>query len=526
MGESIKAEVTKKHGAVPMMAAPVPVPLNKRGIPRAPFVTFENTVLPSTRSQAHGNKLFLMTSTAVDVKKQEVFKPVIADIQHPVDESLQVYHGHAGVILGKHPPIPAAVTAGVQTAPDSKCVSEVGDLIKQLAKKLANELMSDPLGFYRNYSDAEALAMGGAVADKAGGIWDGIKSGASAVGGYASDLWNKPGETLSKTGDAIGGAAKSTWEWGKSTVNAAGELIGDAYDLGKAIANGEISFDDLVEELEAMLMEIFNDVACAMRDTLRDMLNSKEPIAKQLGTAVGAAKAGIAMEVLEGVLVSKGAGTVAKIAVKLAPLAKKLDRLNPKKLMDRLKARRNKPRSSKPTPSPTDKRPAPAKPDTKKQGDHENVDEGKNDSQKKPCPKKGRPVNPILGCKMLFGAEDFDWSLPSAMPLNWQRQYFSDAAHTGWFGQGWTLDFWRQLELNDRHHVMVDDQGRKVYFSRISAGNAEKRDYNIWDKVTHFYDDRDGYVVEDTGGTRYIFSSLNLIEETLKAKKSARTESH
>jgi Domain of unknown function (DUF6531) len=191
---------------------------------------------------------------------------------------------------------------------------------------------------------------------------------------------------------------------------------------------------------------------------------------------------------------------------------------HPKNLMDRIRARKKKPRNTKPTPSPKDAKPADAKSDVKKQGDHEQVDEGKKNPNKKPCPKKGKPVNPILGCKMLFGGEDFDWSLPSAMPLTWQRQYFSDAGHTGWFGQGWTLDFWRQLQINDRQHIMVDDQGREVFFSRISADNYEKRDYNIWDKLTHFVDEADGYVVEDTGGTRYIFRSLPLIEQSWLGK--------
>ena len=72
MGESIKAEVTKSHGAVPMMAAPLPVPLNKRGIPKMPVITFDQTILPSMFTQAHGNKVFLLTSTAVDPKKQEL----------------------------------------------------------------------------------------------------------------------------------------------------------------------------------------------------------------------------------------------------------------------------------------------------------------------------------------------------------------------------------------------------------------------------------------------------------------------
>jgi hypothetical protein len=95
------------------------------------------------------------------------------------------------------------------------------------------------------------------------------------------------------------------------------------------------------------------------------------------GAASGEAKAGIAVEIAEGLLVSKGLCTAAKIGAKFAPMMKHVKGFHPRNLMDRIRARKKKPRDSNPTPTPKDAKPADATPDVKKQGDHEQVDEGK-----------------------------------------------------------------------------------------------------------------------------------------------------
>ncbi|MCR1838694.1 type VI secretion system tip protein VgrG, partial [Pasteurella caecimuris] len=53
----------------------------------------------------------------------------------------------------------------------------------------------------------------------------------------------------------------------------------------------------------------------------------------------------------------------------------------------------------------------------------------------------GRPVNPILGIKLLTNEVDF--SLPGLLPLTWRRSYYSDipAGEMGnWLGQGWRVN--------------------------------------------------------------------------------------
>ena len=56
----------------------------------------------------------------------------------------------------------------------------------------------------------------------------------------------------------------------------------------------------------------------------------------------------------------------------------------------------------------------------------------------------GRPVNPILGIKLL--TDEVDFALPGLLPLRWQRSYYSDVAHEGWLGQGWRVNGCQRIE--------------------------------------------------------------------------------
>ncbi|AKU63313.1 type IV secretion protein Rhs [Aggregatibacter aphrophilus] len=106
----------------------------------------------------------------------------------------------------------------------------------------------------------------------------------------------------------------------------------------------------------------------------------------------------------------------------------------------------------------------------------------------------GRPVNPILGIKLL--SNEVDFAFPGLLPLNWQRSYFSDVAHTGWLGQGWLVNGCQRIESrmsipiealagvvgeeagSDKQHseaqpaeqlVYVDEQGREIPLPSILA---------------------------------------------------------
>ncbi|MDC2825538.1 type VI secretion system tip protein TssI/VgrG [Rodentibacter pneumotropicus] len=56
----------------------------------------------------------------------------------------------------------------------------------------------------------------------------------------------------------------------------------------------------------------------------------------------------------------------------------------------------------------------------------------------------GRPVNPILGIKLL--SHEVDFALPGLMPLSWRRSYYSDVSHIGWLGQGWLVNGSQRIE--------------------------------------------------------------------------------
>jgi len=57
----------------------------------------------------------------------------------------------------------------------------------------------------------------------------------------------------------------------------------------------------------------------------------------------------------------------------------------------------------------------------------------------KTSPTAGKPVNPILGCKIL--TEEVDVFVDGQMPLLWRRTYASDVEYEGVLGQGWSFDF-------------------------------------------------------------------------------------
>ena len=82
----------------------------------------------------------------------------------------------------------------------------------------------------------------------------------------------------------------------------------------------------------------------------------------------------------------------------------------------------------------------------------------------------GNPVNPLLGIKVLAGDDDLDFAFPAAVPLNWQRYYYSDELANGWLGQGWFLPFSPEVRETDDVLRYIDEQGREIDFPRIAPG--------------------------------------------------------
>ncbi|WP_145055522.1 DUF6531 domain-containing protein, partial [Mixta calida] len=80
----------------------------------------------------------------------------------------------------------------------------------------------------------------------------------------------------------------------------------------------------------------------------------------------------------------------------------------------------------------------------------------------------GNPVNPLLGIKVLAGDDNLDFAFPAAVPLNWQRYYYSDELANGWLGQGWFLPFSPEVRETDDVLRYIDEQGREIDFPRIA----------------------------------------------------------
>ena len=95
----------------------------------------------------------------------------------------------------------------------------------------------------------------------------------------------------------------------------------------------------------------------------------------------------------------------------------------------------------------------------------------KKPQEKSPCVAEGRPVNPILGIKML--TEEPDVFVDAHLPLVWRRTYASDVAHEGMLGQGWSLDFGHRLEMHEEEIHLYDGYGKKDVFPRLAVGESQ-----------------------------------------------------
>ncbi|MDF7681688.1 DUF6531 domain-containing protein [Enterobacteriaceae bacterium ESL0689] len=105
---------------------------------------------------------------------------------------------------------------------------------------------------------------------------------------------------------------------------------------------------------------------------------------------------------------------------------------------------------------------------SEKGGSHQSRNSRKSEPCKIPAeplsPLTGHPVNAILGIKVLYGDEDNDFDFPAAIPLTWQRYYFSDEISNGWLGQGWFLPLSLSVRQQDDMLIFTDEQGWDIRF--------------------------------------------------------------
>lgn len=150
----------------------------------------------------------------------------------------------------------------------------------------------------------------------------------------------------------------------------------------------------------------------------------------------------------------------------------------------------------------------------KQAGEQAEKDGGKAEKEKQEACRNnkgvGHPVNPITGVKFLDGEEDLDFVLPCAVPLHWQRSYFSNLVGNGWLGQGWSLPFSLCLKRVGYSVLMVDAQGHETRLPMLAPGERKRMDSTGFE-VHRETSARYRFTSADCS-TQYVFASLTVGE--------------
>ena len=97
--------------------------------------------------------------------------------------------------------------------------------------------------------------------------------------------------------------------------------------------------------------------------------------------------------------------------------------------------------------------------------------------------RKGNPVNPVLGAKVLPGETDL--ALPGPLPFILSRAYSSyrtrTSAPVGVFGPGWKAPFDIRLQIHERELILNDNGGRSIHFEPLFPGEISySRSESFW----------------------------------------------
>ncbi|OPE56507.1 type IV secretion protein Rhs, partial [Pseudomonas syringae pv. tomato] len=106
----------------------------------------------------------------------------------------------------------------------------------------------------------------------------------------------------------------------------------------------------------------------------------------------------------------------------------------------------------------------------------------------------GNPVDTTTGRKLLI--DEFDFSLPGRMPIEWTRFYASDLNVDSVLGKGWVLPWEQSLRRKGSFLYLSDNQGRSVPFVTL---DYNQRIYNAQEQL---------YLVRTNGG-HYLVQTLD-----------------
>ncbi|MDR1969136.1 MAG: DUF6531 domain-containing protein, partial [Burkholderiaceae bacterium] len=423
MGKHHSAAKREEDGATPTLPAMLAVPLASRTAPMAPALRFGASVNPADSVRTRTYPTMELASIGVSVvAPTPVFIPDEACVRNPAEKKGgTLAHATSGTIVGPDFAVPAQVVVKEVIDGSVECLVQLKDSMLALldtAKKAADN----------------PLQMG---KDMAVGVYEGLK-------------------------DELG----SIWEAIKSVPEVAGALK----DLIHDIDIGEIDLQDLLDGLADLAGDALKQIICGYVNRAKNAAAAGgRAAAKEVGKLAAELIAKAATAIGTG-----GTGAVASAAGKVGAVGKALGGIGAS-LKKAVKERAKKRKEGGNKPKPSDKKEAepssPSKPPT------DNSAEGKvkPGGPCKSCPTAPgkKPVNPILGIKVLFDEDELDFQLPAPLPVAWQRFYSSDDPRVGLLGQGWVVPGTLQLEVRRQSTVLIDGQGRRIEFEAAAPGSEQ-----------------------------------------------------
>ncbi|MBS75853.1 RHS repeat-associated core domain-containing protein [Variovorax sp.] len=440
-----------------------------KGVP-VPYWTisyFDESVQTASRSDGRTNEYFLDRSRVPVSRGGEAgkgkgvmsgtymdeFEPKEWSQTLHIDGGLAVFNGHMGTINKGNAPAKVYTSINPEQAiADKACWEQMKTNMAALGVASKDRMFADPAGCGK---------------DLLSGAWNTITGDVAAVGDMLGSVWGGIKAFFSDPLGSMSSAVDGLQKFGAQAVEAGKQVVG----VINGLRDGSITMDDLLDFAADMLQDQLCEIAAQVEEMVKQgkgceavgviLGQTAEAVAVSLATAgVGAAAGGAtkAAQLMAKAGITKGDDIAAAI----------------RKLKEFKKKHKERPHEG-------------GEPHPRRLADGE---DSSTPGDRKPdvcpmCPVVGKPVNPVLGCKVLGGGLELDFDLPAPLPLPWQRTYVSRNARVGWLGQGWTLPLGLVVEerrIQGRAKlVLVDESGRDIVFPALKPGASH---YNEFERFT------------------------------------------
>ncbi|QNP47548.1 DUF6531 domain-containing protein [Diaphorobacter aerolatus] len=467
MGKPEQAEKRVEHYA--MAKAPdwkyTPAKPNKgTPVPYWTIAYFNLSVKTAPNSEGRGNDYFIARSRApVSVRGElgrgggvksgtymEEFEPSEWSNTLVISGSGAVFDGHKGWINKRNAPAKVYTNVNPDVAiADKACWEQLQTNLSALGISTVDKMKADP---------------GGCGKEVLGGAWGSISGDAKAAGDMLGSIWGGITSFFSDPVGSIQSAASELKKYGQQAYEAGKQVA----ELVKGLSDGSITMDDLLEFAGDMLQ----DALCSVAQKLEQMVKDGKGC-EAIGYLLGQVATTIALTMAGGAV----AGKAAQGATKAAEMMTKMGISKGDSLAEMIRKMKKYKKDRKEVGGNDH----PSKPRTPT-SDDSGTPGNKRNPQCPLCPVVGkRPVNPVLGVKVLAGGEDMDFNLPAPLPLPWQRTYVSNNGHAGWLGQGWSVPFSAHVVEKRTQKgiifVLVDEFGRDIKFSYLTPGQSQLNRY-------------------------------------------------